>query len=57
MRNKPKNSYKREVFLASLDNLVKSAGKIGLNRAHARNVKSVLGWAKGIIENSDNGKV
>lgn len=49
--------FKREVFMESLDNLVKASSSIGLSKERARNVKDILGWAQNLVKRHGNGKV
>lgn len=55
--NKQNMDYKRKVFLESLDNLIKASSRIGLTKSRSQNLKDILGLAKGITEEKNNGKV
>lgn len=58
MRNKlTDKKFKREVFMESLDNLVKASSSIGLSKERARSVKDILGWAQNLVKRHGNGKV
>lgn len=49
--------FKRKVFMSSLENLIKSSSKIGLEKDRSKNVKDILGWARDIVKRHNYGKM